>query len=327
MAGSTFSTTAKALITASLRKIGLVYSHTPIAYRKHLVPALEELNFLVKAWHNDGLKLWKTENIRLSLIAHKSRYVLGTYASGVTSVKKATALIASAASGATTINVKGVTTDFTVADPLDIHQSTGTVHSTTITVIASTTGGVTLTLAAALTAACANEAQVEVYRTEVRKPIKLRQAYLVQGSTDTTTASDLELTIMSRQEYLSQNNKKSDSSVSHVYYEPKAAEGHLYVWPESSSATDKLALVVELPVDNFDSLTDAPDFPQEWYLALVYGLAEILADNYEISADKRMILAAKAQELKEAARSFDDEVGSLFIAPDFSGGGGFHHGY
>ena len=94
----------------------------------------------------------------------------------------------------------------------------------------------------------------------------------------------------------------------------------LYVFPTPSSTEatgNQIYLVHQRPFTDFNASTDVPDFPQEWYDAVVYGLAVRLAPEYGVPIDQRQVLGREAADIKQAALSFGTEEGSLFFMRDY----------
>lgn len=136
------------------------------------------------------------------------------------------------------------------------------------------------------------------------------------------TADSIETPLMewSREEYISQPNKTTDSIPTAFYYDPQSTTGTLYVWPRPSTATASdmtLVLTYLRRIEDFDNTTDDPDLPQEWLQALCYALASELALKYGVRPDIRMEIAQRAVELKALLDSWDTEPASLFLSPDY----------
>jgi hypothetical protein len=70
------------------------------------------------------------------------------------------------------------------------------------------------------------------------------------------------------------------------------------------------------PYEDFDTSIDEPDFPQEWFDALAYGLACRLAPEYGISLQDRKQLWQEMTIIKQEALNFGLETGSLFFGID-----------
>ena len=72
----------------------------------------------------------------------------------------------------------------------------------------------------------------------------------------------------------------------------------------------------QAPYEDFDSGTNEPDFPQEWFQALIYGLAYVLAPEYGVPLEERQALMNDMRMVKIEALSAGAEEGSLFIQPE-----------
>lgn len=316
-----FSVTATDIILAALRKLKIVKDDVPKAYSKHVVPALQELNMLVKSWAGDGLRMWKRELVKVDLLTNKNRYTVGTYGSNIYRIKQPTEIMTAGVATDTSIYVKGVSTQFTVGDVIEIHQDDGTILTTTIASGVATSGsGVTFVITDALTDGVAAGAQVTTYALDTRVFDRVLAAHRrsESWSDNSSSTSDIPIDVVSKEFYNARNNKRSDGPTQYVYFDRLLDAGYLYIWPEASDTDQHVYLTVHMPVEDFDSLTDSPDFPKEWYLALVYNLAYILADNYEnIDPNTLASISSKADQFYGIAAQNDSEEGSWFFQPDY----------
>jgi hypothetical protein len=78
-----------------------------------------------------------------------------------------------------------------------------------------------------------------------------------------------------------------------------------------------IIIVYQRPFEDFDAAIDEPDFPQEWFDALKYGLATRLAPEYGVPATERQLLTAEMTRIKQEALSMGMEEGSIFFQPDW----------
>jgi hypothetical protein len=150
----------------------------------------------------------------------------------------------------------------------------------------------------------------------IPKPLKITQAILH----DTSSNVDIPMRIITRDEYLRLGNKTIQGQPIQIYYDPKRDTGELYVFPPANSATvtyKQIRFTYQKPFEDFDASTDTPDFPQEWYEALKYGLATRLAGEYGITLEDRNQLLKEAMLIKEGALGFGTEEGSFFITADY----------
>jgi hypothetical protein len=150
-----------------------------------------------------------------------------------------------------------------------------------------------------------NGKDIDVYR-----PYKLISARRKSSSSDL----EVELWVESRQEYMRLPNKSTQAPPVLVYYQPKAAEGVLYVWPTGTSTWNKLVLTFQRPLDTLDATGDTLDMPQEWHYAITVMLAEALAPDYLNGIPQWLM--AKAEQKRQQMLAHDTEDASLYIKPD-----------
>lgn len=102
-------------------------------------------------------------------------------------------------------------------------------------------------------------------------------------------------------------------------YTPAINVGTLELWPapDSTTAADyTMEIVYQRPFDDFVSASDTPYFPKEWNLALIYGLASIIADELSLPINDKSYLDKKAEFYHQQALSFGTEEASLFVQPN-----------
>lgn len=147
------------------------------------------------------------------------------------------------------------------------------------------------------------------------KPLKIIQAFLHNN----TTGIDIPMRIITRDEYNRLGNKTSTGQPIQLWYEPQLSTGtlHLFPVPDSYSQTNCVVTIVyQRPFEDFDASADTPDFPQEWYNTLKFGLADMLAPEYGLPIQARQDLTSRAKRHRETALGFGTEEGSLFLQAD-----------
>ena len=91
------------------------------------------------------------------------------------------------------------------------------------------------------------------------------------------------------------------------------------VWPvpDDSYTNDRIHLYVTRAYEDFDGVTNEsePDFPQEWYLPLCWGLAVVVAPKYGVTATKYQELISVSSALKQQCDDWSTEKESLFLLP------------
>lgn len=149
----------------------------------------------------------------------------------------------------------------------------------------------------------------------IPKPNKIIQAVLHDTSTDV----DIPMRIITRDEYNRLGNKVTTGQASTIYYEPLNTYGVLHVFPAADAAmvsSKEIKITYMRPFEDFDAAGNEPDFPQEWFEALKYGLATRLAGEYGIALDDRRQLMQEAMLIKNEALGYGTEEGSFFFTAD-----------
>lgn len=148
------------------------------------------------------------------------------------------------------------------------------------------------------------------------KPLKVLQSW----NRDSTSNVDVPMRILTKQEYNMLGNKTSSGDPIQIYYEPLIDYGVLHLFPTPSAtdaSTGTIYIVYQRPFEDFDASVDTPDFPQEWYDAITYGLATRLAPEYGVSIPDRKTLWQEMSIIKQEALNFGLEEGSMFFQRDF----------
>lgn len=93
----------------------------------------------------------------------------------------------------------------------------------------------------------------------------------------------------------------------------------LRIWPAPNQDFQdnyQLVILYQQPFDDMDSSTDNLLFPQSWELAVVWGLASLLATEYGLPMTERQYIETKAKEIKQQALDWNWEYGSIFFVTD-----------
>lgn len=105
-------------------------------------------------------------------------------------------------------------------------------------------------------------------------------------------------------------------------YQPGNNLGTFRIWPTpdaSVPALSRLVLTYQVPFDVFVNATDTPDFPQEWGNALIYGLAILLSDEFNLPTQRQTWLEKQSDKHLAMALSNGVEDGSFYLQPDYQG--------
>ena len=151
-----------------------------------------------------------------------------------------------------------------------------------------------------------------VYSISNPKPLKVLQAW----NHNTTSNVDVPMRIITQAEYNILGNKTSSGNPIQVYYDPRRSNGEMHLFPVPSTTeqtANNIHYVCQIPFEDFNSATDEPDFPQEWYDAITYGLATRLAPEYGVPIADRKTLWQEMSIIKQEALNFGLEEGSLYF--------------
>ena len=90
----------------------------------------------------------------------------------------------------------------------------------------------------------------------------------------------------------------------------------MYLWqtPDAEAATGTVHLIMQRQATELINLTDDLDFPQEWFIALHWGLADEISTGMPKAVQDRC--ERRAKELFEALEAWDVEDASTMFTPD-----------
>lgn len=148
------------------------------------------------------------------------------------------------------------------------------------------------------------------------RPLKIYTAFSRKDDIDQP------IEVITREEYEELSSKASEGVPIKLYYDPQGgatAYGTINLWPspDDDSVTNRdLYITYQRPFEDFDSSTDEPDFPQEWFLPIVWMLSWALCPMYGITKDERKQFLEEASILKKQVLDFGMEEGSFYVAPE-----------
>lgn len=269
--------------------------------------ALRTLNMMVKAWQAEGTNLWAIEKDTLFLEKNKNTYELYSSGDRFTASFAQTTTTAAANTGDSTITVDSIT-GISDGDAIGVQLEDGTLQWTTVNGAPS---GSTITLTASLTDDVESSAVVYAYTSKANRPMKILEA--ARTTKDNIDIPIIEYTLP---EYVDLSDKTTDGAINVYYQDIQRQSIKLSVWPESDSETDRLTLWVQRTLDDIDDAsTDDLDYPQEWYLALAWNLAVLIAPKYGLTRAEKQELTIMAQYYKDLAEGWDRE-NFVYMTPD-----------
>jgi hypothetical protein len=149
------------------------------------------------------------------------------------------------------------------------------------------------------------------------RPLKIIQAFI--RNITTTPSVDILLQPLSRQEYNTLGSKNSTGMINSWWYNPEYNRGSIsfYLTPDANTATNYVVHAIgQKPLSDITLSTDIPEFPNEWMQALIWGLADEMAIEYDVPANHRQEVGLKAIKYRTELEDWDVETTSSFFTPD-----------
>ena len=141
-------------------------------------------------------------------------------------------------------------------------------------------------------------------------------AYYTQGT------QDIPVEVISYREYESLRQKQSTGNPTTVALGPEITTPTMYIWPilPAGHAGLTLTYISVIRLQDMDTASGNADIPQRFINALVYGLADDLADEYGVPLGERQRISSKYEAYFAFAKQSDQEwqeyefVHSAFMA-------------
>lgn len=305
----TLSRSALDIITTGLSICGAVDVDQPLE-NIDLQTGLAALNNLVKFYQTQTLHLWKKTEGLVFLDVGKTDYKLGPAGDEACDFDDfvESTLSAAEASGQTVLSITS-TTGMAASDVIGIKLDDGTRQWTTI---ASVDSSILVTVDDALTDDAASGATVYTFTNLIPRPTRILDDARFRQNKD---ASQIPVVRWSRQQYQQQTEKTSQGTVVNDYYSPQLGDGRYYLWQTASNVDSIVFFTYEAPIQVFDTTANNPDFPEEAYLPLAYGLAEAVMLEYKTPIERRADITRLADKYLNAWLGFDEEGSSINLQP------------
>jgi hypothetical protein len=307
-----FSVTRDDIIKSAMQNIGkLGEAENPTA--QETTDCAFRLNMMVKQWMGKadfapGLKMWTRKRGDLFLSSSTGQYSLGPTGDNWTATSYTRTLTSVAVAGASTLTT--TITNATNGDYIGIILDSGALFWTTINGVPI---GTTITLATVLPSQASSGAYVYNYTTKQQRPIQIETIVLRDYNNDDTPVGQITL-----QEYEMLPSKVDplfQSLPQAIYYEAQLTNGVLYTdVAGTSDVRYRLHIVYLNPVSDFNNPTDTPEYPQQWYMALVWGLAKQIAPMFNAPWSNEMQLSYV--EALAMAKEQDGESTAMYFQCD-----------
>jgi hypothetical protein len=163
----------------------------------------------------------------------------------------------------------------------------------------------------------------------VQRPLRLMDgAYIRYLPVGSTTPFDTPLRVISRLEYLQFGSKTTQGTPNSIYYDSQfntatatsasTGYGTLYVYVNPIDAQHTIYGNFQRQLFDMTNSTDEFDFPSEAFLALRWGLAAELCDEYEVPEDRIRRVESKAKYYADQLEDWSVETAPMMWTPDWS---------
>lgn len=136
------------------------------------------------------------------------------------------------------------------------------------------------------------------------KPLRVKQGYYIEQSSTSRRPLDPPL---SRQEYKMLSNPLETGQPQQYYVDKQQNTLNIYIWqvPDAQAVLGEAHFIIAQTVTKVISLTEVVNFPEEWGMALRWGLAWDLCSGQPESVQKRC--KDNAMMYKEMLEGWDVE--------------------
>ena len=273
-----------------------------------------KLNMLIKQWQGKGdfapgLKVWTRRRGHLFLNGAGYQYSLGPNGIGWTQNYVYPVTTATAVTGATQIVLSSVS-GISAGDNIGIQLDAGTLFWTKVSAV--NTGTLTVTLTAALPSQSLTGSQVFDYTTTATQPILIETATLRDQQ-----LNDTPLRILTVQDYDMLPSKVAPQNIGDpgaIYYEFQLTNSNLFT--DVAAAQDVTKHIVLTYMEAVQDITNASDnfeYPQEYFLALSWGLAKQICPMF--NAVWTPLMEENYRAALATAQKKDPERQTIFFQP------------
>lgn len=143
-------------------------------------------------------------------------------------------------------------------------------------------------------------------------PLHVLQAYRVDGS-DTTK---IDVQVIPNYNFNLYPTSSGGTPIQ-LSYQPFINYGEISVWPvpDTAALSTTITIIYQAPFEYFNAATDTMDFPEEWYMPIVYNLAVALAPEWGIPLADRSQLKEEAKMYLDEVENMGYEDGSFYAQP------------
>ena len=252
------------------------------------------LNLMTKQWVSTtdfapGLKVWTRRHADLLLTTTKGAYNLGPSGDDWTTnlIQSQTGNFTPLGSNVVVLVDPTTVGNYTAGTFMAVQTTQGDLWRTTVLSATTALGFVLVTVSGTAPAQVNIGNYVYSYQTKAQRPEKIETLYLRDS-----LFNDTPMRLFTSEEYDYLPNKQQPGYVGdpmYGYYENQLINGVLYLDVAGAADTTKRVRSTYLePIQDFNNPLDTPEYPANWYLALVWGLTKQIAPMFEEPFTKDM---------------------------------------
>ena len=273
--------------------------------------AVDIFQSMIKLWQADGIQLWNRKQATLFTAYQDRQYSISNTGDHCANTYIYTTLSGAEDSAQTVLSVAS-SVGMTASDKVGIELDDKSRQWTTIVSVDSATQ---ITITTALTGAAASGNTVITYTNKIAdRPLRILDARNVDLDNDKNSVS---MEIIGYDQYFNIPVKTSDGRPLNFYYDKMLDAGELYVFPRPNNVNELIEFTYHESIEDVNSSTDSMDFPQEWTLPLIYGLATELCVAFG-KFEELKIIKPLADQYKQIVREFDNDESPFYLLPDMS---------
>ena len=324
------------IIREAMLNIGAI-GEAEVPTAQEVTDCARKLNMLVKQWMGrqdfaPGLKMWTRKRSDLFLSSTINQYYLGpngpianasNWAAGVTAgtsqqnyLQCQTTASTAAGSAVLTVGAANVA-NFTASDFVVVQLANGDIFSSTV----STIGASTVTLNAVIPTGntVGSGAYVFNYTTVGQRPLEIETCLLRDINANDTPMDSM--TLMEYEQLPSKTQPSNTADPIKFYYESQFATGTNVTGPGlffidcygAQDVTKHIHIVALWPVMDFNNPGDNPQYPQQWFRALSWGLSKEIAPMFDATDEWGAVEEGNLKDALAMAREPDSETSPLFF--------------
>lgn len=272
--------------------------------------AVDIFQSMIKLWQAEGIQLWNRKQATLFTAYQDEQYSISHTGDHCANTYVNTTLSGAEALGQTVLSVAS-STGMTAADNVGIELDNHTRQWTTIVSVDSATQ---ITITAALTGAAASGSTVIAYTNKIAdRPLRI----LDMRSVDLNNDVSVTMEAIGYDQYFATSVKTLDGRPINYYYDKMLDAGVVYTFPRPNDVDTVLEFTYHESIEDVDSPTDSMDFPTEWTLPLIYGLATELCVAFG-KFEQLPLIKGMADEYKKIVREFDNDEEPFYLLPDMT---------